>query len=88
MLGAGLTGLIWWLNSRNISVRWHDWLIGGIGIALVSASYQHTLGELWEGLPSAAFMGLLVIGGLGIIFLLIAFLSVWRRNKMGNSTSQ
>lgn len=79
--GVGIVGLVWWLRSRNIVVKWYDWLIGAIGLLFIAMAYQHFLGELWEGLTQAAWMGLLILGGIGIVLLVATSLQVWRRNR-------
>jgi len=81
IIGAAVVALVWWLRSRSIVVKWYDWLIGAIGLLFIGMAYQHTLGELFEGLPQAAWMGLLVLGGIGIVLLVAISLRVWRRNK-------
>jgi hypothetical protein len=33
--GAAVLGLVLWMQARNISVKWYEWLIGALGLVLL-----------------------------------------------------
>jgi len=83
IVAAGLFALVLWLRSRDVRLTWYEWLIGAIGLLLLMIGAQHYFGALTENFLYAAWMGLLIIGGPGIILLLVAWLLVARRQRAG-----
>lgn len=82
VLGIAIGIFAMWLRyARNIEVRWYDYLIGGIGLVLIILAVSHYLVSLTESEPQAAWMGLLVIGLLGIVPLAATALQIWRRHQ-------
>jgi hypothetical protein len=78
-LGAGLIALIYWLRNNNISLKWYDWILGIVGIALVLAAIEHFAGSAQEGYSTAGWMGALFFGLPGLILLAVAWQLAIRR---------
>ncbi|ACZ62473.1 dehalogenase [Dehalococcoides mccartyi] len=81
VIAAALFGITSWLRNRNLKVSWYEWLIGGIGFALLLLAVQHFFGALEELFPFAALMGLAIIGIPALILMVIAWQLVARRAK-------
>ena len=79
--GIGVLALVQWLRSRNMMVKWYEWLIGALGLLLVLASVQHYAGSLSERYPTAAWMGALAFGIPALILLAVAWQLVIRRQR-------
>jgi hypothetical protein len=78
-LGSGLLLLVLWLKSRGISIKWYEYLLGFIGLALLIFSWQNYQASIAEYEPNAPIMFLLVFGIPGLVLLLIAgFLVLFR----------
>lgn len=85
-LGAVLLVLVVWLRSRKIAVAWYEWLLGGLGLALVLFALQNYMASVAALEPTAPGMFLLVFGLPGIVLLLLAiFLAWWRHARSGRS---
>jgi hypothetical protein len=71
-LGAGLLLLVLWLRAKGINLRWYEYLLGFIGLALLLFTLQNYQASIAEYEPTAPMMFLLVFGIPGLVFLLIA----------------
>jgi len=78
---AILISSIWWLNMKNITPRWYEWLIGGIGFVLFFYAIQNTLGFLREIEPTAAGFTAAFFGIPALILVAVAFRLVFERRK-------
>jgi hypothetical protein len=81
--GAAVLGLVLWLQSKNVSVKWYEWLIGAIGLLLLLFTIQNFAGSLAELESTAANMFLLVSGLPAVILLAVAWQLVARRQRAG-----
>jgi hypothetical protein len=77
--GGAILGLVVWLRSTKVSVRWYEWLIGAAGLALALFTIQNFAGSVAELEIAAAKMFLLVTGLPALILLAIAWQLVTRR---------
>jgi len=83
--GIILLLLIFWIRSRNITVRWYEWLIATIGYILLLFALQNFIASSAEFEPVAPGMFLLIFGLPGLILLLLALTLVcWRRHKVSS----
>ena len=81
IVGAGLLWLVSWLRTRGIAVKWYEWLIGAVGLALLLFAIQNFFTSLNEAEPSSASMYLLVMGLPALILLAVTWLLVARRQS-------
>ncbi|MCL2475296.1 MAG: dehalogenase [Chloroflexi bacterium] len=81
MFAALVTALVFWVIKQGISVRWWEWLIGTIGIALLIFTVQNFLGSFVENEPKAAWMFWIVLGLPSLIILAIPTVLVIMRRK-------
>ena len=81
IVGAGVLALAWWLNSRNLKMKWYVWFIGIIGLLLLMFTIQNYFGSIdeFQSGPAAKFW--LVTGLPAIILLGVAVLLAWRRQR-------
>jgi hypothetical protein len=77
--------LVLFLIQRKIIVRWYEWILGAIAIALLFLSIQHYFGSLNEYEPRAGAFGLALLGVLAIIIAALDFQLVWRRNRKASN---
>jgi len=81
VLGAALLGLSLWMRSRNISLKWYEWLIGIVGILLLLFTVQNFIGSFGEMQATAAWMFLLVTGLPSLILIAITWQLARRRRS-------
>jgi hypothetical protein len=81
--GAAVLGLVLWLQSKAVSVKWYELLIGALGLVLLLFTIQNFTGSLTELESTAANMFLLVTGLPAIIVRAVSGLFVARRNRGG-----
>lgn len=85
-LGAALMGLAIWTRTRGITVRWHEWLLGTLGLLLFIFTLQNYLAARAEFEPTAPGMFLLVFGLPALVLLLLAVglpvLRIYRKRKV------
>lgn len=84
IVGVGLTALVFWLRSREIVVKWYEWLIGVVGLGLLLYTIQNFVTAFAELESEAAWMFLLVLGLPALILLVVAWLLPWRRQRAGS----
>ncbi len=85
LLGALVLALALWLRWRGFLVRWYEWLLAGIGLALMIFALQNfwaTSAEHWSfGTPLTFLM---VFGLPALVLLLLAIFSAgWRYFRKG-----
>ena len=81
IFAVAITALVFLAIKQGISVRWYEWLIGAIGIALLIFTVQNFLGSFAENEPSAAWMFWLVLGLPALIILAIPTILVIMRKR-------
>nr|WP_058292023.1 hypothetical protein [Dehalococcoides mccartyi] len=81
LAGVVITVLVNWLTQRKITIRWYEWVLGGLGLISIFATVQHYFGSLREHEYQSAWMGSLIFGVIGLILLLVAWQLVARRAK-------
>ena len=81
VVGVALTVLVMWLRSRDMVVRWYEWLIGAIGLLLLLFTIQNSVTAFAELEPTAVWMFWLVLGLPSIILLAVAGQLVRRHNR-------
>ena len=81
--GAAVLGLVLWMRGKDISVKWYEWLIGALGLALLLFTIQNFAGSLAELESTAANMFLLVSGLPAILLLAVSWQLVARRQRAG-----
>ena len=79
--GGAVLGLVLWLRSTEVSVRWYEWLIGAAGLALAIFTIQNFAGSMAELESTAANMFLLVTGLPALILIAVAWQLVARRAR-------
>ncbi|MCL2475284.1 MAG: dehalogenase [Chloroflexi bacterium] len=82
VLGSAFGALFWFLNKKNFSLKWYEWLIGIVGIVLLLLTIQNFIGSFAEWEPKAAWAFLLVVGLPALILIAVAgVLAFMRFNK-------
>jgi len=81
LLGAAILGLVLWLRSSKINLRWYEWLCGALGFLLVIGAVQHYFGSLTEGYSTAGLFGALILGVPALILLAVTWQLVIRHKK-------
>ncbi len=81
--GAAVLGLVLWMQSKNVAVKWYEWLVGALGLMLLLFTIQNYAGSLAELESTAANMFLLVSGLPAIILLAVSWQLVARRQRAG-----
>ncbi|MDV2988976.1 MAG: dehalogenase [Dehalogenimonas sp.] len=81
IFGAALVWFIVWLRNKQLSLKWYEWLVGGLGILLLIGSVQHYLGSLREDYATPGAIGALIFGLPALILLALAWQLVVRRTK-------
>jgi hypothetical protein len=80
-MGAGLVGLAWWLRTKNIKIRWYEWLIGIASLLLLVGAVQNYVSSVSEDQQKAANYLLLYFGLPAIILLTLDWQLVIRHKK-------
>ena len=79
ILGAGLLALVLFLRTGRFTVKWYEWLIGGIGLLLLLFTIQNFFGSLAEHEEFAAWTFLWLSGVPSIILIGVSVFVPWRR---------
>ena len=79
--GAAVLGLVVWMRSRNIAIKWYEGLIGALGLVLLLFTIQNFVGSLAELESTAANMFLLVTGLPALILLAVTWQLIARRQR-------
>lgn len=83
ILGGVVIGLILWMRSKNITVAWYEWLIGGIAVLLLLFAIQNFNSAFFELEPTAGWMMLVFFGLPAIVLLAVTWQLVARRHRAG-----
>ena len=78
---ALVTAVVFLAIKFSIKVRWWEWVLFGIGIALLIFTTQNFLGSLVENESTAAWMFWLVLGLPALIILAIPTVFVVLRGR-------
>jgi len=63
--------LSWWLSSKGRGIKWYEWILGIIGLALLLFTIQNFFGSQAGLEPKAANMFLLATGLPALILLVL-----------------
>lgn len=80
ILAVGIVLLVQFVNRRQITVKWYNWVLGGLGLALLLFAFQNFFTSFSEDEAPAAWWFLLTFGLVGVIFVALA----WRLVAMGS----
>lgn len=72
---------IYFIQTKHWSVKWYDWVVGGLGLLLFIFSLQNMVTAFQEEQAFAAGMYLVFPGIVALIMLAVAALGVFRRSK-------
>jgi uncharacterized membrane protein YeaQ/YmgE (transglycosylase-associated protein family) len=78
VIGALLIWLVSVMKGKGISMKWYEWIIGLIGLALLLFTVQNFFGSKAELEPTAANMFLLITGLPALILLAVTWQLVIR----------
>lgn len=78
IIGAALIWLVSAMKGKGISMKWYEWIIGIIGLALLLFTVQNYFGSQAELEPTDANMFLLVTGLPALILLAVTWQLVIR----------
>jgi hypothetical protein len=81
LIGFATMALVFWLHGRHIALRWYEWLLAVLGLALLFFALQNSLAASREFEPTAPAMFLLVLGVPALVFLILAAGLPWLRLK-------
>ena len=84
VLGVGLTVLWFWAKNKSFSIKWWEWVLGLLGIFLISFTIQNIMGSAFEEVMFTNGAFLLVTGLPGLILLIIPWQTAWRRMRSGS----
>jgi uncharacterized membrane protein len=65
--------LLWIVMSKKVQMKWYEWLIGIVGLALLLFTVLVTSTSYAEDEPKAAQLFLLVLGIPSIVLLVLAW---------------
>ena len=83
VVGGALLGLVLRLRTKDISVKWYEWLIGAFGFLLLLFTIDNFVWSFWELEPTAAWMYLLITGLPSLFLLVVTWQLVARRQRAG-----
>ena len=81
IFGAIIIFCLTYASLKKISVRWWEWILGILGIALLYFAILNFDGGLYEQTTQAAWMFLLVFAIPAIILLAVPAYLVFKRNN-------
>jgi len=80
IVGIAVLAALAWLRSKNITLKWYEWLIGILGLLALAFTVQNFFASFTELEPDAAWMFLLLTGLPAVILLVVAWRLVARRS--------
>lgn len=72
IVGAAIIGSVLGLQLADITVGWYVWLVGALGIVMLTLTLQHVFASIREMEPTAAWRGGLLMGVPAVIFFVVA----------------
>ena len=72
IVGGGFVALFWWLRSKDISVKWYEWLLGALGLILILLTIQNIFAAIAENEAQASLWYFLLLGLPGLILVAVA----------------
>jgi hypothetical protein len=81
ILGAALLAMVLFLRTRNLAIRWYEWLIGSVGLLMLLITILNFTGSLAEHETFAAWTFLWLSGVPSIILIGISLFLPWRRHS-------
>jgi hypothetical protein len=81
VIGAALLALVMQMRNKNFSLKWYEWLMGIVGLLLLTFTIQNSFALLTEVQPTAAWMIWLILGLPGIILIAVAWQLATRRAR-------
>jgi uncharacterized membrane protein len=81
ILAVLLFALVIWLRRGGYTLKWFDWILGIIGVALLLFTLENFLGSFDEEVPQAAWMFLVVTGIPTLVIFGIVGIQLWRRAR-------
>ena len=89
VIGAVLLGLVFWLQRKEIIVRWYEWLLAALGFVMLIWTVNDFFGSMAEYNEAAARIFLWMLGTPALILLgLAVFLPWWRIRRNRNATAK
>ncbi|MCL2475357.1 MAG: dehalogenase [Chloroflexi bacterium] len=82
ILTIAATAIVAYLIIKNISVRWYEWLMLGIGFAILLFTVQNTVGSIDEREYMTAWMMMLTFGIPALILLAIPTVLIIKRRSV------
>ena len=81
ILTVAVALLIFYVVHNKISVRWWEWLIGGVGLVLFVFALQNFFGAFAEDESHAAWTFLWTLGIPALVLIVLPFILVSNRKK-------
>ena len=82
LIAIGLLLFFQWVRRHNIPIKWYDLLIGAIGLVVLVFTMQNFVTSFMEGIPTAAWWFLLMLGVPSVVLIGVAVLQIWRRGRV------
>jgi hypothetical protein len=79
IVGAALMWLAFWLQRKQIALKWYEWLLAGLGFVMLVWTVNDFFGSMAEHNEAAARVFLWILGAPAIILLGLAVFLPWRR---------
>jgi len=70
---------VFYVKNKGITVRWYEWILGALGIALLYFAILNFNGGLFEETTRAAWLYLIVMGIPALVLLAVPALLIIRR---------
>ena len=84
VVGVALAVLVAWLRSKDIAVKWYEWLIVAVGLGMLVFAVQIFLTSAGELETQAGWMHMLIFGAPALIlFAVVGFLAQRRHSAAG-----
>ena len=89
VVGAALMGLVFWLDLKEISVRWYEWLLGALGFMMAVWAIHDFFASRAEHNEAAGTTLLWILGVPALILLALGvFLPWWRIRRAKHITAE